>query len=759
MLSIHGVVNSIFSVALFINAALFIPQAIHIVKNKTAAGLSLLTFLGFLCIQAAVVLHSIIIRDYLLLGGYLLSMLTCGVVVTLIFIYKKSKIILKPMDISLEDVFEQLPGHVYWKDQLGTFIISNKNNWQNFGLKSLADFQGKNDYDWFTKEEADRLRVNDQEVMRTGQFNIIEEKVTKADGTTALYLSHKIPLKTENNEVVGVLGVSIDITTAKQAREDRLNMLENIIAVMPGNVYWMDTEGVYLGCNNNAASALGLSSRQEIIGKRNIDMRGFVIPEVLDPVNKQVMQEGKTSTLEEPAVLADGTNATFISHKVPLYNGRHEIMGMVGISFDITKQQEMQLLLEKEKISRAKLEFISMASHEIKNPVANVVSVASVLEDDLRTLQDLVDIKPLKMGSSIQKLLKQVFEQCNAIQVESERSLVALKNLSDLYLMQSKGVKTNLVTSRVSHLIEVALQRSPYSNRNNLNVIIDIQEGVPERITTDFENISVALGIIIGNAFRFSYPNEEVRIQVKHKEGENALTISVRDSGIGMHELQIRNLSQNLLDPHASKRSFCRKPSVQLSCARMYLEAFKGSLLVESVANQGTMVTLTISYHLPEPGSADQRFIRIAMDDLRSLKTKRKIRLRKVNEPLCSVLLVEEDDAMRLATYTKLIDLGCDVDAAANSTNAVRLLSRNDYDIAFIDIALLNINGMEVMRQVRHIKAHQPIFIAISSHTSLEDEAYVLEKGMTALLAKSVSERQLEEAIELALNVRDYAED
>ncbi|MCD6045011.1 MAG: hypothetical protein K0R48_174 [Gammaproteobacteria bacterium] len=85
-----NIVNIIFSVALFLNAAIFIPQAVRIYTTKSAQGVSLLTFGGLLVIQFATVLHAIMMRDYILLIGYLLSILTCGTVVVLVLINKRN---------------------------------------------------------------------------------------------------------------------------------------------------------------------------------------------------------------------------------------------------------------------------------------------------------------------------------------------------------------------------------------------------------------------------------------------------------------------------------------------------------------------------------------------------------------------------------------------------------------------------------------------------------------------------------------------
>lgn len=119
-------------------------------------------------------------------------------------------------DISLKEVLNQLPCNIYWKDLQCRYVACNENNAQHSGLTSADDYSGGSDYDTYPKEEADRLRLIDEEVMRTGETKIIEEKVTEVDGTESLYLSHKVPLRNKHNNIVGLLGVSANITNAKQ---------------------------------------------------------------------------------------------------------------------------------------------------------------------------------------------------------------------------------------------------------------------------------------------------------------------------------------------------------------------------------------------------------------------------------------------------------------------------------------------------------------------------------------------------------------
>lgn len=88
ILWLKNIIEVGFSLGLFINAILFVPQIIQLIRVKDAKGLSLLTFGGFSIIQLFVVLHGILMKDYLLTIGYLISLLTCSILTVLIIFYK-----------------------------------------------------------------------------------------------------------------------------------------------------------------------------------------------------------------------------------------------------------------------------------------------------------------------------------------------------------------------------------------------------------------------------------------------------------------------------------------------------------------------------------------------------------------------------------------------------------------------------------------------------------------------------------------------
>lgn len=85
---VKEIIQVTFGMAMFINAALFIPQAIKILRTKEAKDLSLIMFGGFCLIQASAVAYGYIQHDFYMAGVYSLSLLSCGFVTFLIFLYR-----------------------------------------------------------------------------------------------------------------------------------------------------------------------------------------------------------------------------------------------------------------------------------------------------------------------------------------------------------------------------------------------------------------------------------------------------------------------------------------------------------------------------------------------------------------------------------------------------------------------------------------------------------------------------------------------
>jgi PAS domain S-box-containing protein len=168
------------------------------------------------------------------------------------------------------------------------------------------------------------------------------------------------------------------------ALQAEIVMLKEIILLMPGNLFWMDKHGSYLGCNNNLATLHKLSTPHEIIGKVNAELIEPKIAEYLDAINQEIVVTNKDAFIEELGLDVDGNRAVYLSHKMPLHNGKGEVTGILGVAFDITERKKMEeeLRLAKtrfETASQAKTQFLAVVSHELHTSLNAVIDMKNFL--------------------------------------------------------------------------------------------------------------------------------------------------------------------------------------------------------------------------------------------------------------------------------------------------------------------------------------------------------------------------------------------
>jgi two-component system, OmpR family, aerobic respiration control sensor histidine kinase ArcB len=584
----------VFMAALLFNAILFIPQARKIWKEQTARGVSLLTFLGFLFIQLSVVIHGFIRHDYVLIIGYLLSMVTCGAVVALVIYFrKKQSAHIEGENLTLADVIDQLPGHIYWKNKDGVFLGSNQLNWKDFGLKSQEDYLGKTDYDLFPKAQADAITYTDNEVMRTGKLHIVEETAKGGDGTLGLFLSHKAPLRNKKGEIIGSAGLSLNVTEAKQKEDDRLDLLENVIALMPGHVYWLGKDGRYQGCNDQQARSAGLTNRKEIIGKRNSDLpwncNAGVLPEMLDQANKDVMTCGQTKVIEEPATLQNGAQAIFLSSKVPMRNKSNQVIGMLGISIDITEQKKQQQEVEKakqhaERSNQIKSDFISNMEHDIRTPFVGVYGMIDLLA------KKETDPEKKSILSDVSVCAKELMDYCDKILEFSRIEAEAQPVLFQLFPLRK--------------IIDSVITIEGIAAKNKgVDLSLHYDEQLPLILMGDTYRLKRILLNLVSNAIKFT-PKGFVKISVAlEKQNTEKRTIivkfTVQDSGIGIPNDKKALIYERFTKAMLSNKGLYKGLGLGLRIVKQFVNELDGDIHLKSTLNKGSTFVVLLPFKAP----------------------------------------------------------------------------------------------------------------------------------------------------------------
>lgn len=118
----------------------------------------------------------------------------------------------------LRDLIDQLPAAIFWKNTASIFLGCNHFFANLAGLSSPQEIIGKTDYDLpWGESQGDDYRKDDQLILQSKQPKLgIEELQTLADGREIVLLTSKIPLFAKNNDIVGILGIYIDITERKK---------------------------------------------------------------------------------------------------------------------------------------------------------------------------------------------------------------------------------------------------------------------------------------------------------------------------------------------------------------------------------------------------------------------------------------------------------------------------------------------------------------------------------------------------------------
>jgi len=132
--------------------------------------------------------------------------------------------LLKQKDL-LQSVIQTAPIRVFWKDRESRFVGCNTRFAEDAGYASPEELIGKTDHDMAWREQAEMFRADDATIMASGAPRIDYELFRKTAGGKSLWLSaSKVPLRDNDGNIIGVLGIYSDITAKKQAEDEIRNL-------------------------------------------------------------------------------------------------------------------------------------------------------------------------------------------------------------------------------------------------------------------------------------------------------------------------------------------------------------------------------------------------------------------------------------------------------------------------------------------------------------------------------------------------------
>lgn len=641
-----------------------------------------------------------------------------------------------------QQIFEKMELHLYFKNLEFEYIYCNELQAKNVGLNSAQDIFGKTDYDLFPKPIADQIRKNDNEVITKKIACTFDEESLNADEQNKIYLTHKIPLYSSAGNIIGLAGISFDITARKRmeekaqlAKETAELTLASIIENLPGHVYWKNKDSVYQGCNLAQARSAGFSHISQMVGKTDCEMPWQHEAQILRESDLEVMHSRKTLTREEASQLANKNYVSiFLSKKAPLFDRKGEVVGILGVSFDITDRKKMEEDLRQahamaEAANQAKTEFLENMRHDIRTPLTGIVGFSEILkhESNEQRIKDYAD----NLIASSHALLALLDEVLEAVRVSSGE-IPKLKK------------KFNLQHT-LNHVIELNRARAA---QKKLSFTLEIDPALPQFVIGDKVRLHRIALELVANALNFTN-HGFVKLCVslaKQESRQIILKLVVEDSGLGIPKDKQQDIYVQFKRLTPSYQGIYKGAGLGLFVIKQFIDELEGEIYVESEIKKGSRFSCLIPLQIPliDDASGVQDEMEKIIDGPYETTYTQQINPQTQpakNHPL-HILVVEDNVIAQTVAKSILSKMKCDVDIADTGKNAISQWKNKQYDLIFMDIGLPDMDGYEVTRQIRLQelikKTHIPI-IALTAHVGDENKQKCIEAGMNAVLTKPLS--------------------
>ncbi|EAR00677.1 PAS domain S-box protein [Maribacter sp. HTCC2170] len=258
----------------------------------------------------------------------------------------------------LKTLIDNLPINIYVKDINLRKILVNKAECEFNGAKNPEELLGKTDFDFLDKKSAQLSADEEYKVMDSLIPILAREDICKTkDGKETLFLGSKIPLLNEDNEVAGIIGMSLDITEKRDA-EIKLEEKDRYFRSIFNSSYQftgiLDIDGTLLEINDTALDFAN-KKLEDIVGKKFWDAYWWPIPDFVKGGLKQVVKSAAKGEFmrSEIKVLDKDKNPIPVDFSLkPIYNDNNKVVSLLAEGRMIT-----EMVAARDKIKESEQKF------------------------------------------------------------------------------------------------------------------------------------------------------------------------------------------------------------------------------------------------------------------------------------------------------------------------------------------------------------------------------------------------------------------
>jgi len=255
----------------------------------------------------------------------------------------------------LRTLIDHIPDYIYVKDRDLRHIINNKANLGLIGAESEAITLGKKTRDYF-EYSGDEIDQADQQVLLTGKTVIMEESIQPKDSKDTIWLlTTKVPLKSEEQDVIGVVGVSRDITERKRIEESlrQTNERYRIVSKATNDAIWdLDIASSEILWNEGLRAIFGHQFTTTTLDWWRQHVHPDDIDKILERRNNILSGRANSWTDEYKFLDSSGSYKMVLDHGYILTDEDGSPYRVIGAMMDITERFMLQEELEKQRLDR-----------------------------------------------------------------------------------------------------------------------------------------------------------------------------------------------------------------------------------------------------------------------------------------------------------------------------------------------------------------------------------------------------------------------
>ncbi len=516
-----------------------------------------------------------------------------------------------------------------------------------------------------------------------------------------------------NQERERRIGIEMEALQLMRGITDTYDMI--ISANLSKNTYHMVSYERYL---NQGAELSGVFDELIDVGVSSVPashkesfFKAFSRESLLKAYN-----EGKKDVYLEHQQYDDNGNVHWISTHVlftenPYNDDILEITLSQNIDERIRKEAESKALLQDallmaENASKAKSDFLSRMSHDIRTPMNAVIGFATIATAHLEEKDRVKDClkKILSSGEHLQGLINDVL---------------------DMSRIEAGKESLNLIRTSISEMIRTVLPmiQSQISSKQ-IELFVDTIDVTSEHVYADAQKMRQILLNILGNATKFTPNGGKIYVKLKQSpsrsDGRAVYTFLIRDTGIGMSKEFQEHLFETFSQERTSTNSKLLGTGLGMAIAKNYVDMMGGTISVESEVGKGTEFAVKLEFRLQEDVKPDAR-----LEKLQGYRA-----------------LVVDDDFQSCESVVHLLrDIGMRADFTTTGKEALFRTQMaygegDSYFAYIIDWIMPDMNGIELVRRIRKLIGDEVPIVILTAYYWGDIEIEAKEAGVTAFCTK-----------------------